>query len=100
MSKEMIEGLHPDPTKQGTRMTKANYEAYRTALLEVIPANEEGVYYSDLTKLVEPFVPAEIYANTSPGWWVTSVKLDLEARKIIERVEGKGKQRIRRVENA
>ena len=43
MSKpEMIEALHPDPDKQGTRVTKSIYDAYRAALLSVIPATEEG----------------------------------------------------------
>ena len=94
---EMFKALHPDPTKQGARVTKRYYEAYRTALLKVIPDKADGIFFSDLPKAVEPYIPAEIAENTSAGWWATTVKLDLEARGLIERIAGKGKQRLRRV---
>lgn len=94
--KEMFEGLHPDPEKQGTRMTKATYDAYKAALLKVIPATEEGVEYGSLSKAVVPHLTEELVENTSQAWWVTSVKLDLEARGVIERVPSKGRQRVRK----
>jgi hypothetical protein len=97
MTKEMMEALHPDPSKKGTRVTKATYLIYKTALLTVIPDTEEGIYFSDLPKAIEPYLPADIIRDTSPGWWTTTVKLDLEARGLIERVPGKGKQRLRKV---
>ena len=94
--KEMFEALHPDPTKQGVRVTKEYYDAYFEALSQVIPDTEEGVFFSDLPKLVDPLLAENIAANTKSGWWVTSVKLDMEARGVIERVPGKGKQRVRK----
>lgn len=96
--KEMFEALHPDPEKQGARVTKATYDAYRAALLQVIPRDEDGIEYGKLSKAVVPYLTQEVVDNTSPGWWVTTVKLDLEARGMIERVPGKGRQRVRRVE--
>lgn len=96
--KEMFQALHPDPAKQGPRVTRKNYEAYREALLQVIPANEDGIPFMELSQAVEPHVPAEILSDTSPGWWTTTVKLDLEARGLIERVPTKGKQRVRKVQ--
>ncbi|HSH03152.1 MAG TPA: hypothetical protein VLL52_11585 [Anaerolineae bacterium] len=95
--KEMFQALHPDPNKNGTRVTKVMYDAYRAALLAVIPKDEDGVLFGELVERVVPELAPEIAANTSPGWWVTTVKLDLEARRLIERVPGKGKQRLRRV---
>ena len=97
MSKEMFEALHPDPNKQGTRVTKATYDVYKAALLEIIPASDEGIAFSDLSKAVQPHVPEDVLANTSAGWWTTTVKLDLEARGMIARVEGKGKQFVRKI---
>ena len=95
---EMFDALHPDPTKNGTRVTKRYYDEYRAALLKVIPTSEDGIYFSDLPKAVDEHISAEIAANTSTGWWTTTVKLDLEARGLIERVAGKGKQRVRRID--
>lgn len=97
MTNEMMEALHPDPTKNGTRVTKATYEIYRDALLKVIPTTKDGIQFMDLSKEVAPHVPAEVAENTSIGWWTTTVKLDLEARGVVERVPGKGRQRVRRV---
>ena len=95
--KEMFEALHPDPTKQGTRVTKQYYDAYKAALLEAIPADEDGIFYGELPDVVEPLLDADTAANTKTMWWVTCVKLDLEARGLIERVPGKGKQRVKRI---
>ena len=94
---EMFEALHPDSTKQGTRVTKATYELYRAALLEVIPADEEGIEFGKLRDAVIPYLPEEVVAKTSPGWWTTTVKLDLEARGLIERTGHSGRQRVRQV---
>ena len=95
--KEMFDALHPDPTKQGTRVTKSTYDAYRAALLKVIPFTEEGIEYGTLSEAVQPHIAPELLESTSPGWWVTSVKLDLEARGMIERIPTKGRQRLRQV---
>lgn len=93
---EMMEALHPDPNKQGTRVTKATYEVYRDALLKVIPDTPEGIEFMALSKAVQPHVPDSVLEKTSAGWWTTAVKLDLEARGLIERVNVKGRQRVRR----
>lgn len=93
---DMLETLHPDPTKQGTRVTKSTYAAYRAALLAVIPASEDGIEFVLLRDAVIPLLPADIVASTSPGWWTTTVKLDLEARGLIERTGHRGRQRVRR----
>lgn len=94
--KEMFDALHPDPEKQGTRVTKTTYEAYKAALLEVIPMDDQGIEYGKLSKEVVPHLTQELIDTTSQTWWVTAVKLDLEARGIIERVPEKGRQRVRK----
>jgi hypothetical protein len=94
---EMFQALHPDPAKNGTRVTKSTYEAYRTALLATIPTAAEGIAFADLSQAVTPHLSPEVLSSTSAGWWVTTVKLDLEARGLIERVPGAGKQRLRRI---
>lgn len=73
--KEMFEALHPDPEKQGTRVTKATYDAYKAALLEIIPASEEGIEYGALSKAVIPHLSPELIENTSQGWWVPALSL-------------------------
>lgn len=93
---EMFQALHPDPNKQGTRVTKSTYEADKNALLKVIPSNKEGIAFMDLSKAVIPQLSKELNETTSQGWWATTVKLDLEARGLIERFNHQGKQHLRK----
>lgn len=94
--REMVEVLHP-AGKGPTRVNRADYEAYRTALLKVIPRNKEGVRFMHLGELVEDALPAEVHERTKPLWWVTTVKLDLEACGLIDRVQQAQPQRVRRI---
>ena len=89
---------HPDPDKQGTRVRKDVYDAVTKALLAVIPKRKSGVAFQDLPRLVAPRVKdLDLPAKGSVSWYVTTLKLDLEARGRIERVPGVRPQHLRRV---
>lgn len=96
MSDDMFELRHPDPSKQAGRCHAGRYHAMKAALLEVIPANAEGIAFAELREAVRAKLPATLFEGASVGWFVTSVKLDLEARGQIERVAGSGPQYLRR----
>lgn len=89
--------LHPDPTKSGVNIGRAKYEAFREALLRVVPSDGDGVLFGELSQLVEPLIPEQIRTRSSISWYVATVKLDLEARGEIERIPGSSPQRLRRV---
>ena len=89
--------IHPEAGKQGTKIDAAKYEAMKAALLAVVPADDAGIPFMDLADAVRPHLPDELFANASVSWYVTTVKLDLEARGLIERVPGARPQRLRRV---
>ena len=93
---EKVELLHPDPDKEGGRCDAARYRAMKRALLQVIPRRGEGVAFGDLSELVRPRLPEDVFEGASVTWHVTSVKLDLEARGLIERVPGVRPQHLRR----
>lgn len=97
---ETIEALNPHPGKAPTRVNRAHYEAYRCALLRVIPESASGVAFGDLADLVTPHLSPEVASATKPMWWVTTVKLDLEARGLIERIPSVSPQRLRRIRSA
>lgn len=92
----MVEALNPDPAKAPTRVRKAAYDAYRKALLAEIPRSKAGIEFRALPDLVHARVPERIASTTRPMWWTTTVKLDLEARGLVERVPGASPQRLRR----
>lgn len=94
---ERVMTLHPEG-KQGVNVERAKYEEMRRALLRVIPRRREGVAFGELAGLVAEHLDEAVFPTpTKVMWWVTTVKQDLEARGEIERVAGKGRQRLRRV---
>lgn len=88
---DKIMTLHPEG-KQGVNLDKQKYDQIRAAILGVIAAQEE-VLFKDL--------PAAVAARLEPGfegsipWYVTTIKLDLEARGLIMRVPRSSPQRLR-----
>lgn len=89
--------IHPEAGKQGTNIDAGMYEAMKAALLRVVPADDAGFPFQDLADAVRPHLPDELFGNASVSWYVVTVKLDLEARGLIERVPGARPQRLRRV---
>ena len=89
--------LHPEG-KQGVRIVRAKYSAMRRAILKVTPNHAPGVRFAALRELVPAHLPTSIFGpEDSVSWYVTTVKLDLEARGLIERVPGAKPQHLRRV---
>ncbi len=83
--------LHPQG-KKGVNILKRRYDLIKDFLLEKIQLHKE-ITYSDLNDLA-----VEELQTTFDGkipWYVVSVKLDLEARGIIERVPRTSPHRIR-----
>jgi hypothetical protein len=96
MTQDRIQLTHPDPTKQHPKIERVKYDAFHEALLEVIPANEEGIPFGSLNDAVLEVNPS-LQEMGSVGWYVTTVKLHMEAIGEIERVPQSSPQRVRRV---
>jgi hypothetical protein len=93
MSDEKIMTLHPQG-KQGVNIDKGKYEVMKAAILAAIAANE-GLTFANLNKAVSQKLDGRF--DGSIGWYLTTVKLDLEARNIIERIPNKSPQQLRLV---
>ena len=82
---------------RGVNIGRDKYETMKKAILEVITSDREGTPFKDLSKLVKPLLPGMGFPpEASVSWYTTVVKLDLEARGLIERVSGARPQRVRR----
>lgn len=85
MKAEQIQTLHPIPGKTNKRIALDKYEVIKVQILAILSQNE-----LTHTELME-----QLYANvkdTFEGgvqWYGETVKLDLEARKVIERTGSK-----------
>lgn len=87
---DRIYAQHPDPEKEGVSIDKLKYETIREAILTTL--GNGPVPFKDLPIQVKKLCPD---FDGSISWYVTTVKLDLEARGVIERVLGKSPQQVR-----
>ena len=90
---EKILTLHP-AGKQGVNIDRRKYDTVRQAIEETLRV-QPGTTFSELTGAVNRRIGDSF--DGSVAWYVVSVKLDLEARGVLERVDGRSPQRLRLV---
>lgn len=86
-----IRTLHPEG-KNGVNISLAKYEQIREFVLSTISEQKE-ITFSELTKRAKEALSSQFEGNIP--WYVVSVKLDLEARNVIERVPKTSPHRLR-----
>jgi hypothetical protein len=89
--KDMVKTLHPEK-KQGVNISRDKYEIIRKNIMNVLRANKEMTFMK-LSRAVEKEVRGTF--DGSVMWYVTTVKLDLEARGEIKRVPNSRPQLVR-----
>ncbi len=95
---DRFQTLHPDPAKAGVRIARWKYDAVKEAILAVIPEEGPGLPFKDLAGKVRSALSPEVCSRMgSVPWYTVTVKLDLEARGRVRRVEGAKPQRLVRV---
>ena len=94
-SKEMIQLRNINEGVGNTRMERKKYQIYRDAILQAVSEAPQGILFKELPDRVRKLLPSDApVALGSVTWHVTSVKLDLEARGLIQRQPGRGPQRL------
>lgn len=89
--KDTVRTLHPE-MKQGVNISREKYEIIRRNIMTVLRDNKEMTFMK-LSRAVEKEVRGKF--NGSVMWYVTTVKLDLEARGEIKRVPNSRPQLVR-----
>ncbi|MEO1516691.1 MAG: hypothetical protein AAFV95_16845 [Bacteroidota bacterium] len=82
--------LHPQG-KQGVNIEKSKYDQMRHKILQIVQSRGQ-VSFKELTHLTKKQLNGQF--NGSIGWYMTTVKLDLEARGEIKRIPGHSPQMI------
>jgi hypothetical protein len=80
--KVMIRTLHPEK-KQGVNISREKYEIICEAIMCVLKKEKE-ISFKNLSRAVEKEVKGNFEGSVT--WYVTAVKLDLEARGVVKRV--------------
>ena len=83
--------LHPKG-KKGTNILKRRYDVIRKSMLEIITKEGEISFEELSDRMIEELQPT---FDGKVIWYVVTVKLDLEARKIIERVPKTSPHKVR-----
>jgi hypothetical protein len=89
--RDKIRTLHPEK-KQGVNINREKYELIRNAILCVLQTKKE-ITFMNLSRAVEKEVDGKF--DGSVMWYVTTVKLDMEARGEIKRVPNSRPQLVR-----
>ncbi len=89
--KDTVKTLHPEK-KQGVNISREKYEIIRRNIMSILRANKEMTFMK-LSRAVEKEVRGKF--DGSVTWYVTTVKLDLEARGEIKRVPNSRPQLVR-----
>lgn len=84
---------HPQG-KQGVNISLVKYNTMKAAILKAF-RNRDEVSLKQLTVLVKKDLTGRF--DGSIGWYLISVKQDLEARGILEIVAGKKPQHLRKI---
>jgi hypothetical protein len=96
-TKETVACRTPTPGKTAKRIAKDKFDLLRKTILKLTPKRGDGVVFTDLYELVaNELTPAERKAVGSIPWYVTTVKLELEVRGELVRVDGSAPQRLLR----
>jgi hypothetical protein len=67
-------------------VNREKYEAVRGPMLDVLPAAEPGLSYTELKAAVAPRLPEALFpGGQTVGWWLKCVQLDLEAKGVLRR---------------
>ena len=89
--KDIIRTLHPEK-KQGVNISREKYEIIRKAILSTLRTQKEMTFMA-LSRAVEREVNGNFEGSVM--WYVTTVKLDLEARGTVQRVQNSRPQLIK-----
>lgn len=87
---------NPVKGKQPRSVSAEKYEVMRKALLKAIPRTRAGVKFMDLYDTIGSLPWSKLPGGGTLSWFLMTVKLDLEARGLIERVPHSVPQRLRR----
>ena len=85
MKAETIQTLHPNPTKTNKRISIEKYNFIKKNLLDIL--SESELSHTELMEILYSRVKDNFEGGVQ--WYGETVKLDLEARKLIERTKNK-----------
>lgn len=91
MKDEKILTLHPQD-KKGVNISLSKYEQIKGFILDTLRVKKK-ISFEMLTKLANAKLSGKFEGKVT--WYIVTVKLDLEARGMIERISGTSPHQLR-----
>ena len=91
MSKsKMIEIENINVPGQVNNVNAEKYAAMRAVLLKILPKKAPGLTQAEMSAAALPHLPQHLWPDGEKSmWWIKTVQLDLEAKGLVVRDEGK-----------
>ena len=96
MATDRIQLRHPDPGKKTATIAGDVYAVARRTIVAIVPAEEPGITLNDYLNRVAVELPkAKGWdPSLSARWYAMAMKLDLEARGELKRINRRPPQRL------
>ncbi len=100
MKNQSMSTVNVTPGANGFKVTKVKYDCIRDAILTNLPSSKEGLKFNELVSRIKRDVGSrkDLFPKAGSVMWYTKVvQLDLEKRKLIERIPEAVPRRLRRL---
>jgi hypothetical protein len=96
MAAKRIQLRHPDPSKKTASIAADMYTLARRTILAIVPADEPGITLDGYLDTVARELPRTggWDPSLSASWYAMAMKLDLEARGELKRINTRPPQRL------
>lgn len=72
------------------RVDATMYNSMRKAMLKMLPRKAPGMTQAEMWQTLAAYVPKNLFPDRGKiGWWMKTVQLDLEAKKVLMREQTK-----------
>ena len=89
MPREMVVVENVNHPGHTTRIDAAKYQATRAAMLKVLPRKAPGLTQDEMMQEMRNALSVSQFPGTTSSWWAKMVQLDLEAKGLVVRNNGK-----------
>jgi hypothetical protein len=85
----MIEVENVNHPGKLNRVDAGKYRAARAAMLKLLPKEPPGMTQAEMFVAMREALPLDKFPGTTSSWWMKTVQLDLEAKGLVLRDQGK-----------
>lgn len=98
-TRDVVQLRHPDRTKKMPSMPRSSYDLARRTALALVPKQAPGMKLEEYLDEMATRLPQEAGwdRSASARWWAMAIKLDLEARGELQRINKRPPQTLVRI---